>query len=351
MKIRSSIIWFCVIVIILGALIIWLGKKKPAETPTTALVDTNVIPQATIVSSPLVNALIHTNALVTKPPTTTTTPLSKEERAIGLLSTYNDQPIDFYGQIEDQLSNAVAGAAVGFSVTIINGYESTVKRGQVISDANGFFTILGYKGQDLSIVPQKAGYILAETSTLFKYSHLEDHPYVSDPNNPTVIKMWKLQGSEPLLGINQRYKFNYTDAPIKFDLLKGQIVPNGGDIKITVSRSPGLISGRTRQDWGVQVEAIDGGLIEPGGQEGVTFEAPEDGYLPSDYFVMSTNAPHKWFGGFDQTFFLKSRKGQVYSKVNFGITINQQPNDYVWVEFHGVANTNSSRNWEATAPQ
>ena len=99
------------------------------------------------------------------------------------------------------------------------------------------------------------------------------------------------------------------------------------------------------------VEAVDGGLIESGGQEGVTFEAPESGYQPNESFIISTNAPHKWMGGFDQTFFLQSRNGQVYSKVNFGISINQKPDDYIWMEFHGVANTNSSRNWEATAPQ
>jgi hypothetical protein len=172
-----------------------------------------------------------------------------------------------------------------------------------------------------------------------------DH-FTPDPNNPTVIKMWKLQGAEPLVSINQRYKFHYTDVPMSFDLLTGKIVPTGGDIKIMVSRSPGVVSGRTRQDWSVQVEAVDGGLIESGGQERVTYQAPEGGYQPSDSFIMSTNAPHKWFGGVDQTFFLQSRNGQVYSKVNFGISINQQPDDYVWVEFHGVANTNGSRNWE-----
>jgi hypothetical protein len=41
----------------------------------------------------------------------------------------------------------------------------------------------------------------------------------------------------------------------------------------------------------------------------------------------------------------------MYSKVNVGVSINQNPDDYVWVEFRGVANTNGSRNWEATAGQ
>jgi hypothetical protein len=45
-------------------------------------------------------------------------------------------------------------------------------------------------------------------------------------------------------------------------------------------------------------------------------------------------------------FFIQSRGGRLYSKLTFTFAINQQPDDYMWVELHGVANTNGSRNWE-----
>jgi hypothetical protein len=355
MRVRSSIIWFCVAIIVLIALIIWHCGKGPITISKAVSDETNVASPVTVISSVPTNVLARANVSVTKPgtattPTVITTSSDKDERAIGLLSTYNDVPIDFYGRLQDQFSNAVTGATISFGVRIFNGNESTVKNGQVESDSNGFFTISGYQGQDLSIAPQKPGYVLAATSTLFKYSHLEDNPFVSDPSNPTVIKMWKLHGGEPLLSINQRYKFHFADAPINFDLITGEIVLAGGDVEITVARSSGDITGRTRQDWSVHIEAVDGGLIESSGDE-IAYEAPANGYHQSDDFVMSTNAPHKWLGGFDQTFFLQSRHGQVYSKINFGISINQYPDDYIWVEFHGIANTNGSRNWEATAPQ
>jgi hypothetical protein len=203
----------------------------------------------------------------------------------------------------------------------------------------------------LGFVPRKAGYALATTGTLFKYSHLEDLPYVSDPNNPTVIKMWKLQGAEPLVGINQRYKLHCTSAPINFDLLAGQIVPSGGDIQLTVNRASGVISGRNRLDWSVHVAAVNGGLMDSGGQERVTYAAPVDGYQPTMAFVFSTNAPYKWFGGFNQGFFVMSRNGQVYSKLGLSFNINDAPDGFMSVTFSGVANTNGSRNWEATIPQ
>jgi hypothetical protein len=39
----------------------------------------------------------------------------------------------------------------------------------------------------------------------------------------------------------------------------------------------------------------------------------------------------------------------MFAKVDISAAINQQPDDYVWVEFHGEANPNGSRNFEADA--
>ena len=48
-----------------------------------------------------------------------------------------------------------------------------------------------------------------------------------------------------------------------------------------------------------------------------------------------------------KNFFLKSRNGQIYSKFSLNFGINDAPSDTMWLQFNGVANTNSSRNWEA----
>ena len=292
MQIRRSIFGFVIIIAALIALVLWYGEKQKVETPPTiAIAESNAAPPAARAASAPVSVPTQPNA-----PVVNTTkgadlskspPMSKAERTIGLLSTYNDVPIDFYGRVEDQFSNAVAYATINFNVRVYNGYESTVKRGQVTADENGYFSITGYKGQDLGLVPHKAGYALATMGTLFKYSHMEDHPFVSDPDSPAVIKMWKLQGAGPLVNIDQHYKLHYTDTPMNFDLLTGQIVPAGGDIKLTVSRSPGAISGRNRLDWSVQIEAVNGGVMDSSGQEAVTYAAPDSGYAPEHdlYFL------------------------------------------------------------------
>jgi hypothetical protein len=196
--------------------------------------------------------------------TVLTPPQSKWAQMQSILATQNDIPIDFYGRVIDQFGNSVANATVNFSVSVYNGYESTEKRGQVITDDKGFFTITGYKGQDLGVMPKKTGYVLATTGTLFKYSHLENHPYVSDRNNPTVIKMWKLQGSEPLVDIAKEYKISYTSQPIYFDLAEKKIVQSGGDLKITVNRPDGIISASSGMFWEFFIERDKGPILRSG---------------------------------------------------------------------------------------
>jgi len=349
MKIRSSILVFIIVAVAAIALLLWYGKKQPVETSPLASVETNVAPRVVTVPSQPVSTPVHAAPSPANPNANTVavSPPSQMEKAVGILSTYNDVPIDFYGRLEDQYSNAVAGAAVNFSVRIMNGHEFSSKDGQVASDADGFFTISGYKGQDLNVVPQRAGYVLATPSTLFKYSHLEDHPFTADPNNRTVIRMWKLQGAEPLVSINQTYKLPYTALPMRFDLLTTQIVPIGGDLIIIVARPEGVISGRNPQEWSIFLEIVDGGFIETSPEESITtFVAPENGYQPSGNFGRN-NGPDL----VDRSLFIKSRNGQVYSKLHLLFGINDTPGGFMNITFSGVANTNSSPNWEGSIPQ
>lgn len=356
MKIRRSILLFTVVMVAFMGLLLWYGKRQPRETQAVTRTESNVTPAAIMRNAPGVS-LVATNAQTSKTPQSAQPamfpPGSKAERAIGLLSTYNDQPIVFYGKILDQKGDPVADALVNFGVRINNGAESTVKRGQVTSDANGAFTISGYKGESLGLGVEKRGYTWVSMDGSGIYSKLwpEDERAHPDPNNPTIIKMWKLQGAEPLVKINGQYKLHYTGEPISFDLLTGKTVPTGGDIVLTVTRSPGSISRHNRPDWSVQVAAVNGGVMDSGGQEAVTYSAPDSGYQPSMTFIFSTNAPYKWFGEFNQGFFVMSRNGQVYSKLGLSFRINEEPNGFMYITFVGVANTNSSRNWEATIPE
>ena len=129
-------------------------------------------------------------------------PLSKLAQAALALGTLNHVSVDFYGKLIDQFGKPVAGASIKASIRVNNGVIGTTDWLTATSDASGLFEFHG-RGEDIGMMPRKAGYALASTETYYKYSHLEDHPYVSDAAKPKVIKMWKLQGAEPLVIIKK----------------------------------------------------------------------------------------------------------------------------------------------------
>jgi hypothetical protein len=349
MQIRRSIFLFVGVAVVLIALMLWYGRKQPMETaPTIAIVAnavSTVVPNAPVITAPTYTNAPAMKVIVYVPSPSNPSPGGKVEQMQGILSTYNDVPIDFYGKLEDQFGDSVADAKIKGSIRVISGTRQSTDWLTTTSDANGLFQFHG-KGQDIGMMPSKQGYTLATTGTLFKYSRMENRPFASDANNPIVIKMWKLQGAEPLVSINQQYKLSYTPTPIRFDLLAGKIVSEGGDVKITVDRPAGIVSGSNPQDWSLKIEAVNGGVMDSGGQEAVTYAAPESGYQPDATFMMSIRS-NTWYQAVHQGFFFTSRNGQIYGKLGVSFHINREPGELMIVNFGGVANTNGSRNLEA----
>ncbi len=346
MQIRRSVFAFVAIIAILTVLLFWFGKKR-AEMPLATSPEINRAVVAT--SEPIqTNTSARSNNVM--PQIAANAPAPPQDKGQQIkegLNVLNDVPIAFYGRLEDQFGNPVVGAQIATSLRIYNGNQSTVERSSVTSDANGFFQITGGKGEGLGIEPRKQGYVLAATSTYFKYSSMYPDRYTPDQGNPTVIKMWKLQGAEPLVEINREYKILFTNAPMNFDLVTGELVSNGGDLKVIILRAPGSLSQRNRGDWSIELVPVNGGIMEPENSLSVIFEAPQTGYQGNSLVLMNQNDP-AWADNIQKTFFLKSRDGKIYSKFSLDFRVNNQPTDSMWFRFRGVANTNGSRNWEAS---
>jgi hypothetical protein len=159
-------------------------------------------------------------------------------------------------------------------------------------------------------MPHKSGYVLATTGTSFNYSYMYADHFTPDPNNPTVIKMWKLQGAEPLVDISKEYKPPFNNPPIFIDLIAGKVVPAGGDLEVVITRAAGSLSKRTPGDWSIEFMPVNGGIMESDYRAAqITFEAPIDGYQ-DNYLVQMNHDDPAWHDGFDKEFFLKSRHGQ-----------------------------------------
>lgn len=243
MKIRRSIFLFVAVVAVLIALVLWYGKKQPVETPPPTSIETNTVSSAASTPSAPAGVPVHTNASSAQAATNTIAPAQDKGAQIKEgLAALNDVPIAFYGRLEDQLGNPVTGAQIAGSIRIYNGVQSKVEHLTTMSDGNGMFQIKGGKGESLGLMPHKDGYVLATTGTEFKCSYMYTGHFTPDPNNPAVIKMWKLQGAEPLVSLDKTYKLQYTSAPIYFDMIAGKTVASDGDLKIMVNRPDGIIS-------------------------------------------------------------------------------------------------------------
>ncbi|HEU6448913.1 MAG TPA: carboxypeptidase-like regulatory domain-containing protein [Verrucomicrobiae bacterium] len=347
MKTPRLIFWLILISIIVISIFVFREKKNQPQIPYAESSPTQA---ASNVPNGATGTLVQVTQSNTISADSNLSAMPAQDKGTQIkqgLSEMNDISIVFYGRLEDQFGNPIPYAEIACSVRIYNGTQSTVDRFSATSDGNGFFTINHGKGESLSVVPSKKGYVSMMTKTSYNYSFMYSDHITSDQSNPTIIKMWKLQGAEPLVDISKEYRLPFTDKPISFDLIEKNIVPTGGDIKITVHRPSGEVSEHNVQKWSINFEVIGGGFIETSGKDSaVTFAAPLGDYQSSGVFE-NNNGPDL----IDKALFLKSRDGRIFSKLHLWFRINNKPEDLMHVEFGGVANTNSSGNWEATVPE
>lgn len=262
----------------------------------------------------------------------------------------NHVAINFYGQALDQDGKPVADALVSGGLRRNYGFSGESGRTvQTRTDDKGFFKFEGLKGESLGIRVTKTGYRQAMTKTHFIYSHFwpPEQRHVANANAPTIFRMWKLKGSEPLLPIGQRFRFTPSEGALRWDIIEGKRVDHGGDLLISVKRGAGVASQRNPVDWEATLQAIDGGLIETDFQTlDVTFEAPAEGYVP-EHKREFRSGDRSWKDSFQSYFLMKSRGGKVYAKFGVYIRLDDNPGETVIVKLdRGVANPNSSRNWE-----
>jgi hypothetical protein len=253
--------------------------------------------------------------------------------------------IHFHVKLVDQRGIDVAGATI--NIRIYGDWKGAGPRKEysLETDTNGFFDVVCRFGESFTFKPLAPGYVLSSTYVGGAYS--EELWATQKDILPTLIKMWKLQGAEPLVNIGKEYKLPFTGAPFFFDLIAGMVVPAGGDFKITVNRPAGEVSQHNPQKWSIDFEVVDGGFIDTSSEESaITFAAPYGDYEPRGVFGNNNGTD-----GLDKYFFIQSRNGQVFSKLYLSMGINNKPEGSIYITFRGAANTNGSRNWEATVPK
>jgi hypothetical protein len=194
---------------------------------------------------------------------------------------------------------------------------------------------------------EKTGYDSMPEGDAFDYTKLisEENRHHPDPKTPIVLKMWKLQGVEPLVYKQESFDLPAVGLPVRIDLVTGKVVPDGGDLIIAIKHGQQTTgSSIIKYDWSAEVRPVDGGLIVTKQRVTNMHLAPEDGYVQSCLVEMPATRPD-WSRTYTENLYLKSRGGR-YARLS--LDIHSIPTGTSYVAIKSWLNPSGSRNLEYT---
>ncbi len=252
------------------------------------------------------------------------------------------KPINFYGKVLDQSSNAVAGATVQFrweDFSAGNWTQTTTTQ----SDSEGRFALRDKHGSGLNVLVSKDGYYSPKGAQgSFDYAS-GSAPFSPDAREPVVFylrtkgKGASLVVSEFPTAIGKILQLHHDGTPIEFDLLGGKQTPAGsGQLKLELWRDDSDVNA-SKFDWKLQLSAVDGGLVPT--DEEFAFEPPASGYQPSIVIDMpATN--ENWLGELRTKYYIQLPNGN-YGRIDFYLL----PYNGAFT-VHSYVNPSGSRNLE-----
>jgi hypothetical protein len=240
-------------------------------------------------------------------------------------------PIRFYGKVVDTDGHPVPAAQIYVSFDEFP-YSPGV-RDDTSSDENGNFSIWGH-GAAIVIMTSKGGYYkLPESDGNFPTwppGNRESLPqgmgdyWHSSSSNPVKFTLRKMGVCEPIIqhggdfGLNIKVKGDGT--PISMDLTAGRIYRlTEEDLKVQAwindqDVRPGSVQ---HFDWRYKI-SIPGGGLQIRNSE-FDFQAPQDGYLPSDEINVSSSDP-QWNSSATREYFLKLATGK-YARIKITVAV------------------------------
>jgi hypothetical protein len=210
------------------------------------------------------------------------------------------------------------------------------------TDANGRFELTGQAGDVLGFDSlKKDGYRLSPKAlTALNYSRIPTPP---SPDEPVVFKMWKIGTPERLVTWDKFYGLAPDGRTYTIDLIKGTKTEGesaDGDLRVKIVR-PARIQPREHFDWSFVIETINGGIL-PADDE-FLYLAPAEGYQ-TPYRLEFTSSQTNWTGLVKQEFYVRSRGGAVYGRLDVEVIADY--NDKSVFSVKSVVNPSGSRNLE-----
>jgi hypothetical protein len=232
----------------------------------------------------------------------------------------------------------------------IPGYISEKSdRFEVLSRDDGRFAIEGFRGSVMEIAKiRKEGY-RPSPANRWSFAYYDSSPssiFRPDADAPMILRMWKSSGAERLIHASKFYGIVPDGRSYGIDLLNEQKVEGGtGDFKVRIKR-PDQINHQMNYTWSFVIECVEGGVIETA--DDFMFLAPENGYQPV-YTLVLDHTLSEWSDRVSKKFFVKSRDGQVYSRMEVEVFSYYQDSAVFSVKY--FANPAGSRNLEYDSAQ
>jgi hypothetical protein len=340
-------IWIPLVIVLAVCLLLLFRTKQPqtSVTPQSSRALTNQPSQTAPpknVSRPPVTNIAQIEA-VFPPKTPLAQALAKTNPLAAIRLAMWQAPIEFYGKVIDENSNAVAGANITFKWTEIPAPDGN-REATTESDAEGLFSLQNKRGPSLEIWVSKDGYYAPHRGEWgFNYA-LGPDIISPDPHNPIIFKLHKKGKGESLIDkdfpsvFTQIWQLHHDGTPIELDLLNGNQNVNGsGQLKLEFWRD---ISNLNKHpfDWKLQLSVLGGGGLVPTDEE-FAFEAPQNGYQPSIVIDMpATN--QVWLSEIRSKYYIQLPNGD-YGRIDFYLL----PYNGVFT-VHSAVNPTGSQNLE-----
>jgi hypothetical protein len=189
------------------------------------------------------------------------------------------KPIEFYGIVVDENSNAVAGAGIRFRWA---DETENVNVSTAQTDSEGLFSLHGRFGRSLHVWVSKEGYYAShggEENFLYSLAN-EKELYSADPLNPVVFRLQKkgegvdLITSENGMQLKVAVRVPRDNSLVQLDFFQKQASPLG-QLEIRQFKP----AWQQATNWSFSLGIPSGGLIE--NQDEFQFEAPDTNYQPS----------------------------------------------------------------------
>ena len=238
---------------------------------------------------------------------------AQQRKQTELLELFNT-PINFWGKVVDEKGNPVPDATVELG-TADRPWEtgSSYKR---TTDSNGLFSITGVKGLSISVDVSKGGYYKTSHSRgQFSYAQPSGNKEpLPMPDKPTVFDLRKMGQVEPLVQVDGFVKVPRNGAPVEISFETGDTVAAGqGDLRVEAWTNDQVKDPGGHYDWRCRISVPNGGLTER--KEEFAFEAPANGYRPSDEISMP-QTEERWSPQVSREYFVKLADGR-YARIRF----------------------------------